>query len=323
VMEEQQLFAQGKASMDAIREHFARLDAHQVERVNSLQVQVESLGSQAQRASAAATTLGLLLATVALVLLWRERRLRLGAETALLQANAELDDRVVARTAALDAAHTQLAAFAAEQNSAIEAERRRLAREVHDQIGQVFTAISLIVSGLPPRALQPRQAQALDDALKLGVATSRRITAELRPPLLDELGLAAALRHHVPQRLEPVGLHGVLQVHEDGRLSPEQALALFRIVQEGLTNVLRHAKASRVDIRGGVAPDGQHYRLQLEDDGVGFTLAAARPGALGLTGMRERAAWHGGQCTWEPAPGGGTLVAVTLPLLSCDEVPAG
>jgi signal transduction histidine kinase len=198
-----------------------------------------------------------------------------------------------------------------------------LAREVHDQIGQVFTAISLIVSGLLPRALQPRQAQALDDALKLGVATSRRITAELRPPLLDELGLAAALRHHAPQRLEPAGLQGVLDVQQDERLSPEQALALFRIVQEALTNVLCHAQASRVDIRGGLAPDGQHYRLTVEDDGRGFTQIAARPGALGLTGMRERAAWHGGHCEWAVPAGGGTLVVVTLPLLPSDEVPAG
>ena len=97
-------------------------------------------------------------------------------------------------------------------------------------IGQVFTAIKLIVSGLPATALPPRQAQALDQALQQGVATSRRITAELRPPLLDELGLAAALRHHLQQVIEPVGLAAQLAVQDDARLTPEQALSLFCIV---------------------------------------------------------------------------------------------
>jgi len=322
VLEEQQLFEQGRLAMDALRERFARLDAHQVARIDTLHAQVQALRADARQASAAATALGLLLASVALALLWRERRRRQRAQAALLQANVELDARVVARTTELDAARAQITAFAAQQDRAIEAERRRLAREVHDQIGQVFTAIKLIVSGLPATALPARQAQALEQALQQGVASSRRITAELRPPLLDELGLAAALRHHVQQVIEPVGLAAQLRVRDDERLRPEQALSLFRIVQEALTNTLRHASARGVQIEAGLAADGRHYRLQVQDDGVGLGGAAARPGALGLTGMRERAAWHGGCLELGQAPQGGTLITVTLPVQAADEVPA-
>ena len=323
LQEAQALFEEGKAVMDALRAHYAVLDAHQLARIEAFQAQVQDLRTDAQRASAVATALGLMLAGGALLLLLRERRRRQEAQALLVQSHAELDARVVARTADLDAARSRITAFAAEQDRAIEAERRRLAREVHDQIGQVFTAIKLIVSGLPGAALPPKQAQALDDALKLGVATSRRITAELRPPLLDELGLAAALRHHVPALLAPAGLHAKLDVHDDARLHADQALSLFRIVQEALTNVLRHAQAQNVGISGAVLPDHQHYRLQVQDDGLGLAAAPPRVGALGLTGMRERAAWHGGHLDVSVAPGGGTLVTVTLPLPARDEVPAG
>ncbi|WP_374438301.1 CHASE3 domain-containing protein [Inhella sp.] len=322
VLEEQQLFEQGRRAMDALRERFARLDAHQLARIEALHAQVQALRAEAQRASALATSLSLLLAGAALALLWRERQRRQRAQAALQQANVELDARVVARTAELDAARTQITAFAAQQDRAIEAERRRLAREVHDQIGQVFTAIKLIVSGLPATALPPRQAQALDQALQQGVTTSRRITAELRPPLLDELGLAAALRHHLQQVIEPVGLATQLAVQDAARLTSEQALSLFRIAQEALTNVLRHASARQVQIEGGLSADGRHYRLRVQDDGVGLGAGTARPGALGLTGMRERAAWHGGTLQLGPGAQGGTLITVTLPLQTPDEVPA-
>ncbi len=322
VLEEQQLFEQGKQAMDALRDRFAQLDAHQLARIHSLHAQVQTLRADAQRASALATGLGLLLAAGALALLWRERQRRQIAQAALLQANAELDARVVARTAELDAARTRITAFAAEQDRAIEAERRRLAREVHDQIGQVFTAVKLIVNGLPDTALPARQAQALDQALQQGVATSRRITAELRPPLLDELGLAAALRHYLQQVVEPVGLATQLNLRDDAVLNAEQALSLFRIVQEALTNTLRHASARSVQIEGGLGADGRHYLLRVQDDGVGIAGGHARPGALGLTGMRERAAWLGGTLVLGPAAQGGTLITVTLPVQVPDEVPA-
>lgn len=241
---------------------------------------------------------------------------------AVRDANALLEQRVKARTAELAEARDRIARYAAGQQSAIEAERRRLSREVHDQIGQVFTAIQLLVGPVRDR-LSVEQQTALDRALEEGIATARRITAELRPPLLDDLGFGPA----VAQYLDRLPAAGKPECHADidetVRLGEPQALGLFRIVQEAMTNVLRHAGARRVEITGrreGVAG----YALTVADDGRGFRLAEQRAGAMGITGMRERAAMLGGECTVGSEPGCGTIVAVRLPLAEPNhEHPAG
>ncbi|GEM_PF-790150 len=219
--------------------------------------------------------------------------------TAIRQAEAELAE-----------SRARLLAFAAELDRGIEAERRRLAREVHDQLGQIFTALKIgLPAGRPPR-LDPAAVQQL---LEEGIAVARRIAADLRPPMLDDLGLGAALAHHARAVAGQGGLACEVEVADDARLDPAQADSLFRIAQEALTNVLRHARAGRVRIAGGAA-DG-HYRLTIEDDGAGFDPGAVRPGALGLLGLHERALLAGGECAVEsPAEGGGTRVSVTLPL---------
>lgn len=211
------------------------------------------------------------------------------------------------------AAHRRrLASFASEQNLAIEAERKRLAREVHDQIGQVFTAIQLIIHSLRQDAYLPGQEAALKQALEIGIATTRRITSELRPPLLDDLGLASALEHLTTETLGSATLACEIDIEGEDLLDSTQALTLFRIAQEAVTNVLRHADAKHVEIQG--RRQGAHYLFAITDDGRGFSLAEERKDAMGLIGMRERARLIGGACEITSGPPGGTSVNILLPL---------
>jgi protein-histidine pros-kinase len=310
------LFDEGKQLMDRIRAIFARIDADLGRRIAERNARVLELRSLADHAAQAAAGLALALTIGAGALFLRERRARLGLEADLRAANRELGARVEARTAELAAARDRISAFAIEQERAVETERRRLSREVHDQIGQVFTAIKLIGGSVPATAFPPGQQEALQQALELGIAASRRITAELRPPLLDDLGLAAAVRHLLAGTCPAAGLEWHLEMEDAGRLAPERALGLFRIVQEALTNVQRHAQAREVRVVGLVQDAA--YVLEIRDDGRGLDEGPRRPGALGLEGMRERARLLGGACTIAAvdasSAGSGTRVTVSLPL---------
>lgn len=304
------LLDQGKQVMDQIRQSFAKLDAHQQQRVDQLNEQVRELRRRAVFFSVLSTGATILLVALAAYLLLRERQLRRQLEALLRQSNTSLEGVVAERTAELSEAHQRLAGFAGEQERHIEAERRRLSREVHDQIGQVLTAIRLIFRSLPPHSLPTDQEAALEKALDLGIASTRRIAAELRPPLLDDLGLAAALQHFADQFGQHSQLACTVAVADQAVLGEAQKLSLFRIVQEATSNILRHAAASRIDITGRA--DGAHYLLSICDDGHGFDPETVRPGALGLVGMRERAALIGGECRISTSPGAGTCVEIRL-----------
>ncbi|HBH37213.1 MAG TPA: hypothetical protein DDX06_02380 [Curvibacter sp.] len=298
--------------MDRIRVLFDQLDLQQATRINDYTAQVARARARADLWASVAAGCATLLLLAALLLLLREHLRRLRLAQALQEANTGLDREVAARTAELAQANARLARFALEENRAVEAERRRLAREVHDQIGQVFTAIQLICASLPASAFPQGQARGLERALELGIQSTRRITAELRPPLLDDLGLLAALQHLAQQMSAVSGLKAEVDLAQAQRLSAEQALALYRVTQEALTNVQRHAGAQQVRIRGEVVDEA--YRYEIADDGVGPGIEPTRPGALGLTGMRERVALLGGRCSIEAGATGGTRVCIVLPL---------
>lgn len=315
----------GKGAMDRLRENFAAIDALQAQRILRLEQRVVAARAQAGTRAALAVGLALALIVAALGLLWRERRLRLALEARLCATNAALDAQVAERTAALAEAHDRLARFAVGQERAVEAERRRLAREVHDQIGQIFSAIQVLLAAAPPQALPPVQRQALAQALDAGIETTRRITAELRPPLLDDLGLAAALTHLAEAFSRRSGVACRVALDGAERLDADRALALYRIAQAALGNVERHAAARQVLVEG--RPAGADFWLTIVDDGRGLGDAPPRPDALGLAGMKERAGLLGGSCRIFSPPPGGTIVEVSLPLLppnspSDDENPA-
>ncbi|MBI5108911.1 MAG: sensor histidine kinase [Rhodocyclales bacterium] len=298
--------------MDGIR---ARLDAvgdRQRARIGEINGEVARLRKESTIWLGLASGVSLVLAGVAANLLIVERRRRRRLEQRLREYGAQLAQAVAERTGELAQAHARLTEFTRGEERAVEAERRRLAREVHDQIGQVFTAIRLIVGSLPRAAFPPGQEAALAQALDLGIASARRVTAELRPPLLDDLGLAAALMHHADGIAAQSGIACRASLADEARLTPEQSLTLFRIVQEALTNALRHAGARNIAITGRALD--HEYLLDIKDDGCGLGDTPSRPGALGLTGMRERAGLLGGHCDVANDAGGGVRVAVGLPL---------
>lgn len=199
-----------------------------------------------------------------------------------------------------------------------ERERSEVAREIHDELGQALTALKLDVAWLGRHAgaasatdLNARL-QGLSAALDEAVQTVRRIAAELRPRLLDDLGLGAALEWQAEHFQLRTDVACRCEVRLPAQPPPDIATALFRIAQESLTNVARHARAAQVVVR--LAQRDQAWHLTIADDGVGMTPDAMGSG-IGLTGMRERAHLVGGSLTIDSAPGQGTTVHARVPCL--------
>lgn len=209
----------------------------------------------------------------------------------------------------------RLRALAEGTLKAREDEARRIARELHDQAGQLLASVHIALDQLTGRL--PHQAAALRgihgqvDQVEEGL---RRLSRELRPTVLDDLGLVPAVEWLAQGVAERTGL----AIHVEasiGRLAPAVETALYRIVQESLNNVIRHAHASRVEIGLRQGPDG--IRVEVRDDGRGLdveaTLHQRGDRGLGFIGMRERAEILGGQLGIRSCPGEGTEVSVTLP----------
>jgi two-component system, NarL family, sensor histidine kinase UhpB len=247
----------------------------------------------------------------------------------VLDVNA-LWDRLEADAATIREKTHQAERLAAQVIMAQEDERRRVARELHDEAGQALTAVIIglerglasmpetYASDLP---IQPRQL--ISNLRDLAVQTLdevRKLALELRPSVLDDLGLVAALRQYVRSTEERSGLAAQLTVigweedEGDPRLPAEVETALFRITQEALTNAIRHARATGVEVRLRRTP--AEVTLDVRDDGIGMG-AAPVPAAgehLGMFGMRERARLLGGEFHTTPVSPRGTLVHVGIPL---------
>jgi signal transduction histidine kinase len=221
----------------------------------------------------------------------------------------------------LQRAYEQLRNLARRLEAAKEDERRDIARELHDELGQSVTAI---VIGLHLVAIDDREgrhAARLKETVALAerlIGRVRTISLNLRPPLLDELGLVTALRGFIDGQAQQSGL--AINFTADGvdqRLASELQIGAFRIVQECLTNVARHAAARSVEVNVA-AEDGQ-LLIAVKDDGRGFDVAealaaAARGKHLGLLGLQERVMVLGGQVDFVSAPGQGTAISARLPL---------
>jgi signal transduction histidine kinase len=219
-----------------------------------------------------------------------------------------------------------LHAFAAGLQQAREEEATRIARELHDQLGRCLTAIKMDVDGIQrelsrngvlERSAQPLLARAerTSQTVSEMVHTVHRISTELRPAILDDLGLTAAIEWQAKDFEARTGVACVVRLPEkDPLLSREQATALFRIFLESLTNVARHARATKVWVYLG--EEDSTVVFEVEDNGVGISLAQlANCRSLGLLGMRERAAALGGKVVLTGAPGQGTNVVVRIPVL--------
>lgn len=206
--------------------------------------------------------------------------------------------------------------IASHLESVREAERARMARDLHDDLGQILTALQMDLALLRRQADPARSGALFDNVDRLIRAASdagRRVAAELRPNVLD-LGLEAALRWLAEQYSGRYGIEVRVEFASGADISELIAAEFFRIAQEALTNVVRHAHAHRAWIRCGDA-EGHQVCLAVEDDGRGYAVpdrAAARP-SLGLRGMRERAAVFGGTFELDRSPHGGVRVRVCLP----------
>ncbi len=196
-----------------------------------------------------------------------------------------------------------------------ELERRRLARELHDETGQALTSILLGLKGIRAArsADEAQRAEAeLRELVVRALQDVRSLAVELRPTALDDFGLAAALERLTETFAERSGIATALEANlGDERLPPEVETALYRLVQEALTNVVKHAAAENVSVV--VTRRGGGVGAVVEDDGRGFTEADVRDDALGIVGMRERLALLGGTLTFESSPGGGTALVAYIP----------
>jgi PAS domain S-box-containing protein len=218
--------------------------------------------------------------------------------------------------------YEELRALSARLRAAREEESARIAREVHDQVGQMLTALRLDVDWLerqltspapPERAALAGKLRGMSQLLDLAVDAVHRIISELRPGILDQLGLEAAVEWYVGEFEKRTGIScRVLSTMAGATLSPDQATALFRILQEALTNVARHAAATAVDIR--LAAEAGRVTLEIADNGTGIPeekIGDSR--SVGLLGMRERARALAGDMVVLPNPAGGTTVKASLP----------
>ncbi len=203
-----------------------------------------------------------------------------------------------------------------------EAERRRISRELHDQVGQILTAVKMNLHALQHKCTQPEILTSINDNLKVideAVDQIRDLSVDLRPLLLDDLGLVVALRWYLERQTRNLGIPAKFvsgSLDEDDRFSSELETACFRIVQEGVTNVVRHARATRISVRlERVVSD---LILLITDDGAGFDARMLRSGSgmstLGLRGMEERAQAVGGTITIDSAPALGTEICARFPI---------
>jgi PAS domain S-box-containing protein len=218
-------------------------------------------------------------------------------------------------------AEEQMRELAARLQAAREDERSRVARELHDELGQILTTLKLELGramvALRAERLSTRvvdRLQSLMGLSEIGVATVKRIATNLRPPTLDHLGLSEAIRWEALTFKSRTGIRCNMRTNKTrSALTSEQQTALFRIFQEALTNIVRHAQASAVHVTL-TERDGA-FELRIRDNGKGITDEESRnPRAFGLIGMRERAALIGGAFKISGPRGKGTTVQVQLPL---------
>ena len=238
--------------------------------------------------------------------------------------NRELDQRVSERTA-------ELRALAGHLHTAREEERATIARELHDELGQILTIAKMDLSHLVKRMTanmyaDPLPAAKVADAVRAVVISidetiqsTRRIMQQLRPAALDELGLKATLEWQVQQFQERTGTQCAFSANIDSiALDHRRSIAMYRIFQESLTNIARHAQASSVQVR--LSSNGAELLLEIQDNGRGIRAEEkAKSGHFGLLGMNERAILLGGMIEIRGVPDRGTLVSVRVPLAQSAE----
>jgi len=240
----------------------------------------------------------------------------------LLVANASLEREIADRKRSEDEfrrSTDQLRELSARLQSVREEERTHIARVIHDELGQTLTGLKMDVAWLQ-RHLDRQQpaflekTQAMSDLIDTTIQTVRRISSELRPGILDDLGLVATIEWQLQEFQDRSGIQAkLISAPEETTLDADGATAAFRIFQEILTNVARHAQATQVEVT--LEESASFLTLQVQDNGRGMTESEVHsPRSIGLLGMQERARLRAGEVQIQGTPGKGTTVTVRLPL---------
>lgn len=263
-----------------------------------------------------------------MILIWiawqirREISQRQQVQDALRRTHGKLELRVQERTEALVESNERLRELSHRLMNVQETERRQIAHDLHDEIGQSLTAIKLELREADSVLESGPTASLLTDSLKLldeVIRQVRSLALDLRPSLLDELGLAPALKWYIKRQGERAGWETEYSAHGvKNHLPPEVAITCFRIVQEALTNAARYAEATHVQVT--LERQGDRLVLTIEDNGKGFNVEKAKTRArtgisIGLLGMEERARLVGGEMTITSSPKTGTKLTASLPLI--------
>lgn len=301
----------GKEAMDELRAATASLALELTSRLVEGRAQWTGDLAKARNGMRMMSTVAVVLLVAVMYLAWRELALREARAAEAVDEQRRLEAKVDERTAELTELSNHL-------QSLREEEKSMLARELHDELGGVLVSAKMDVAWLRERlgagdaeldARLARTMAILDD----GMTIKRRIIEQLRPTLLDNLGLAAALDWQVSEVCGRAGLAYVLNCAPEMQLPGPTALALYRIVQEALTNTIRHAQASRVSI--DVLCDEQGVTLLFADDGKGIDERRLRSRlSHGISGMRQRVRALGGEFAIRGRPGVGTTIEVRVPL---------
>ena len=237
-------------------------------------------------------------------------------QAAIALKNAQLYEQAQESASRLQAISHQLL-------KAQETERRSIARELHDEIGQTLTAVKINLQAMQRSSDMCAHASILEENISIIERTLqqvRNLSLDLRPSLLDDLGLVPALRWYTSRQAERTGFTAVLVADSlEAHLPPDVETVCFRVVQEALTNVARHAQAQHVLVE--LRQRDAELELTIRDDGVGFDVRSALERAshgasLGLRGMEERVTLVGGQMEIESVPSHGTEIRARFPLVS-------
>ena len=314
---------ESKRAMDIVRSIVQRIreqeEAHLVKRIRESEEDMEYLFVIALFSK---VVMGVILVAL-FVLIWREMTCRYAAQAALAVAHAELEERIRERTVQLSDANARLTVLSRNVLGVQENERQRIARDLHDEIGQALTAINLNLRNLQDDAGSAASASLVSDCLSLlksVIGSVRNLAINLRPSLLDELGFGAAAKWYLQRQAERAGWRGSFAATNWSDEMPEDAaITCFRILQEALNNIAKHAAATAVDVR--ISRDASDIVLEIQDNGCGFDVARARQDArfghsVGLLAMEERAHLVGGVLTIASNVSEGTMIKVSLPCVA-------
>lgn len=218
---------------------------------------------------------------------------------------------------------SQLRALTTRLETAAERERLQIARELHDQLGPVLTGMKFDLDWIIRKRMARKNdwlpiVQDAMNSIDSTIALVRRFATELRPEMLDSIGLEAAIQWHAEKFQRRTGISCVVEIPEIHLcLSSDHNIAVFRIFQEAMTNIARHSQAKKVRIL--LKLEGAYANLMIEDDGIGFLLESIEHShSLGILGMTERAMLVGAQFSIQSAPGQGTTIALRIPLTEND-----